>query len=35
LVLSGQRDRVALQLFDAEQFGAQQLGIVFVTQRIL
>jgi hypothetical protein len=34
LVLSGQRDRVALQLLDAEQFRTQQLGIAVATQRI-
>jgi len=29
-----QRDRVTLQLFDAEQLRAQQLGILVVVQRI-
>jgi hypothetical protein len=33
-VLAGQRDRVTLQLFDAEQLRAQQLGILVVSQRI-
>jgi hypothetical protein len=33
-VLAGQRGRVTLQLLDAEQLRAQQLGIPVVTQRI-
>ncbi len=33
-MLSGQRDRVTLQLFDAEKLRTQQLSIVVVTQRI-
>ncbi|MHB1403496.1 MAG: hypothetical protein ACYCWB_13955 [Thiobacillus sp.] len=33
-MLAGQRDRVTLQLFDAEQLRAQQLGIPVVSQRI-
>jgi hypothetical protein len=33
-MLARQRDRVTLQLLDAEQFRAQQLGIPVVTQRI-
>jgi hypothetical protein len=33
-VLAGQHDRVTLQLLDAEQLRAQQLGIPVVTQRI-
>jgi len=33
-VLAGQCDRVTLQLLDAEQLRAQQLGIAVVTQRI-
>jgi hypothetical protein len=33
-MLAGQRDRVPLQLLDAEQLRAQQLRIPGVTQRI-
>jgi hypothetical protein len=33
-MLARQRDRVTLQLLDAEQLRAQQLGITVVTQRI-
>jgi hypothetical protein len=34
LMLTHQRDRVALELLDAEQFRAQQLGITVITQRM-
>jgi len=33
-MLARQRDRVALELLDAEQLRAQQLGIAVVTQRM-
>jgi len=33
-MLARQRDCVALQLLDAEQLRAQQLGVPVVTQRI-
>jgi len=33
-VLAGQRDGVALQLLDAEQFGTQQFGVAVATQGI-
>jgi hypothetical protein len=33
-MLARQRDRVTIQLLEAEQFRAQQLGIPVVTQRI-